>query len=777
MREPYGLVSSTSEAVPLLGVNVEGDILGRGARVKVSQRFSNREDRAIEAVYKFPLPEGAAVCGFKAIIDGKEIRGLVEEREKAFEIYDDSLARGDGGYLLDEELPNIFTLSVGNLNPYSEVVIEIEYVTLLDMEGPKIRFSLPTTISPRYLPEDMKEDDGIPADSKLHPPYAASVPYGLSICLRIHNGLPLEGVASPSHQIGIENIKGDPITITLSAESTRMDRDFVLYLKHREALESRAYRYCSAGEVFLQLDFCLDKDEEGSTHEEHTNSQGNREIIFVVDCSGSMTGDSLQEAKKALEICLRGLEEGTSFNIYRFGSEFDRLFSFSKEYSEKSLKMALKYLQNMDADLGGTEILSPLKEIYSADAQNRKGKRSILLITDGEVGNEDEIIETARKNRGSTRLFSIGIGAGCNEYFIKGIARAGRGASDFIYPGERIEPKVLEVFGKTQQEGLAHPVIQWGNVSLEQAPAEPAIFFESPVTVFARGNAGELLDDKILVKGELNGQKRVWEIDIVDSDQAGLPLSALWARERIRDLEESGSAICGAGSRQTDRKAERLKDTVIQLSKQYGIFSRATSYVAIEEREEKDKTTGELVLRKIPVPLTIGWHGTGSVFGVGEVTVRYAAGPTQTSYSQSVPWWSDKLFEKDKSYTVRHSVAPAPDGKRDLMLSILASQETLGGMEINEEIAIGISIEVDRIRKMAEEIEVTVPVDRFLLLSTAILLKVLELHFAQDMKSWKKVVKKSRRWMKNILAKGKPRISGEDLMTWVENFVRCEIEI
>ena len=140
MSNEFGLLSPNSEPIPLVGVKVEGDILGRGARVLVSQRFRNSDKIAVEAVYKFPLPEGSAICGFKAQVNGRTIQGQVEEREKAFEIYDDALTKGDGGYLLDEERPNIFTLSVGNLNPGAEALIEIEYATLLDMEGKKIRF-------------------------------------------------------------------------------------------------------------------------------------------------------------------------------------------------------------------------------------------------------------------------------------------------------------------------------------------------------------------------------------------------------------------------------------------------------------------------------------------------------------------------------------------------------------------------------------------------------------------------------------------------------------
>ena len=148
MDEMYGLISSTSEPVPLKGVRIEGDIFGRGARVQVFQMFRNQELKPVEAVYKFPLPEGAAICGFKVHIDEREIRGQLEERDRAFEIYDDALSNGDGGYLLDQEKPNIFTLSVGSLKPGSEVLVAIEFVTLLDMEGSSTRFFLPTTISP-----------------------------------------------------------------------------------------------------------------------------------------------------------------------------------------------------------------------------------------------------------------------------------------------------------------------------------------------------------------------------------------------------------------------------------------------------------------------------------------------------------------------------------------------------------------------------------------------------------------------------------------------------
>ncbi|MBW1802348.1 MAG: VWA domain-containing protein, partial [Deltaproteobacteria bacterium] len=444
-------------------------------------------NKAVEAVYKFPLPEGCAVCGFNAHVDGRVICGEVEEREMAFELYDDAIMAGDGGYLLDEERPNIFSLSVGNLNPGAEAVIEIEYITLLDVEGAEIRFFLPTAISPRYIPEEMGDEGGISPDDRIHPPYASDVPYGLAISLNIHGGNFLEAVSSPSHQVKIENMHGDPVRVCFAVTTVKMDRDFVLHMAYKKGAENRAYLQRADEEAFIQLDLCLNHEGQSPQDIEKVRDfQGRREIIFLLDCSGSMDGDSIREAKSALEICLRGLESGNIFNIYRFGSSYERLFPESATYSEQTLEKALGYLRIAKADLGGTEILKPIKKIVSEGSHDETKNTEIILITDGEVGNEEEIFKIIRKYKDFIRMFAIGIGAGCNEYFIKGAARAGRGASEFIYPGERIEPKVLRIFSKATLDTLDDPKILWGTESPKQAPAAPVFFMGSPQTIFAR---------------------------------------------------------------------------------------------------------------------------------------------------------------------------------------------------------------------------------------------------------------------------------------------------
>ncbi|UCF37441.1 MAG: hypothetical protein JSU96_00795 [Acidobacteriota bacterium] len=240
LSEPVGLIDcKTAALVPLTGVEVDAEIAGRSSRVKISQKFCNREKVPVEAVYKFPLTEAASICGFRARVGEKVIEGNIEEREKAFEKYDEALEAGHGGYLLDEERPNIFTLSVGNLNPGAEAVLEIEYVTLLETHGREVRFSLPTTISPRYLPADAPDEDGIPAAAKVNPEFELDVPYGLRVQLRVHGRDGIESVESPSHSIK-QSFGEDTLEIGLTAEEGKLDRDFVVNVHYREAFQNRA---------------------------------------------------------------------------------------------------------------------------------------------------------------------------------------------------------------------------------------------------------------------------------------------------------------------------------------------------------------------------------------------------------------------------------------------------------------------------------------------------------------------------------------------------------
>ncbi len=176
-----GLLASDGAPVPLEAVEVYGDIIGRGTKVKICQHFRNTELNPIEAVYRFPLLESATICGFRAIVGDKVIEGEIEEREKAFELYDKALSEGHGAQLLDQERPNIFTLSVGNIKPGDSAVIEISYIELIDSHNAEVRFFLPTTISPRYTPANQPDKNGIPVKSLVNPPLLPEVPTKIQV--------------------------------------------------------------------------------------------------------------------------------------------------------------------------------------------------------------------------------------------------------------------------------------------------------------------------------------------------------------------------------------------------------------------------------------------------------------------------------------------------------------------------------------------------------------------------------------------------------------------
>jgi Ca-activated chloride channel homolog len=595
MRELFGVMSKNNHPIPLLGVRVEGQLLGRGAKLTMQQRFRNEENNPIEALYKFPLPENSAVTGYTIWVGEKEIKGIVEERDKAFGEYDTAMINGDGAYLLDEERPNIFTLSVGNLNPGMEVIVEITLVFLIDSEGSKYRLTLPTTISPRYVPPAMPDEDGIPITDIIHPPYAPDVPYGLSLLFQIHHSGKLASVESPSHPIKV-NLQEDLIQVELTKDDVRMDRDFILLIDPGQTAAGKAYRYDEGAYAYWQLDLALPESDF------ETKSRA-KEIIFLLDCSGSMGGTSIREAKKALEICLKALQPGCTFDVYRFGSRFNSFFDEPQTYSEYSLNKALQFLKHTDADLGGTEIFAPLQQIFSGAKTN--DERVIVLLTDGQVANEQQVFELTGANRTNLRFFAIGIGAGPNNHLIKGLAKNGNGAAEFIYPGERIEPKMLRMFSRINSAKMEIKSISWHGEGIEQAPLLPVIFPDTVTTIFARSKAPDSMPKELTVKGSMDGTSKEWKFAVQKAAPQNMPLPRLWARERIRELEEADQS---SGSQQV-RKAAIKRNLIIDISKNYQIMSRYTSFLGIEKRSEEDKSKGAAELRKIPALVTTGWHG------------------------------------------------------------------------------------------------------------------------------------------------------------------------
>lgn len=770
------LFQKNGKPVPLAGVEVQGDIIGRGAKVKVSQRFRNTEKKPIEAVYKFPLPGNATVCGFRALIDGRIVDGKIEEKDKAFELYDKALADGHRAQLMDEERPNIFTLSVGNIKADSTVIIEITYITLLDAHNAEVRFSLPTTISPRYTPASQKDDNGIPVSDIVNPPFAMQVTYGLTININVHDRKAISSIESPSHTIKT-NFKDDDATITFSADKAAMDKDFVLTITYEKAFTNRAFVTNDNDETFIQIDLMPDELAETG------NSPQGREIVFVLDCSGSMGGDSIEAAKKALEIMIRALTPDTMFNVYRFGSSFESLYKHSKSYDENSMQKALKYLSQTEASLGGTSVLAPLADIYQKELKSGY-LRDVILITDGQISNEDAVMKLVKRHADKTKLSAVGIGSGPNEFLIKGVARAAGGATEFIAPKERIEPKALRLFQKAIAGSISSLKIECG-FELDQSPISLSVYINQPTSFFAKLKDGKAQNKSVKVTGRSGEGLREWIINLEEVRNQDLPISKLWAREKIRELEDTHGLL--PGSRQKQRGEDKNNKAIINISRKYGIISRLTSFVGIEKKSDMEEITSDIVLRIVPTLVTEGWHGdtqsniSYKISSVPHYKVRDAedlvcsmcietpSSPYYQRFGHQPPIFSGRTARKDKG-------APPPINKPDLLFEILSLQRAGGGFSIDKLIDELLSISHSELQTIANDMNIKHDEDRMGILVTAIILTILELKYGERRNEWDGVVSKSRNWLQHQISMVSPTVKKKPLEYWVKKFVNDRLK-
>jgi Ca-activated chloride channel homolog len=595
-----GLFTADAASVALAGVSVDAEISSFCARVVVAQRYVNRESKPIEAVYVFPLDEGAAVCGFEAIIDGTLVVGEVKERENAFRMYDDAIEQGHGAFLLDEERPDVFQASVGNLPPGKEVLLKLTYVTELSVAGKGLRFSIPTTVSPRYAPADDQRGVGRPDSETLNPPVVWSVPYGLNLSVRLSMGGAITRIESPSHPASV-TMHGRSATVTLSQRDVALDRDFVLSVECDGLDTPQAWieRDDNGGQA-VAVAFAPDLGQ----------TMTPCDVTFVVDRSGSMEGTSIEEVRNALQLCLRSMIPGCTFNIVGFGTKYASLFPESRAYDEASLAEASAHVSALHANFGGTEILPALQFVLEQPRQPGR-PRQVVVLTDGEVTDTDAVIALARQHAGHSRIFTFGIGAGSSQHLVKGLARAGGGSAEFIYPGERIEPKVVRQFGRLLSPALADVRVSWGGLDAKQAPSTiPPIFAGGRLLLYAFVKEASTGVTPATVRLSATSPSGPISFDVeFDPSRVvdGRTVATLAARARIRELEESPEWTSTRGSRQRERKATGVSKEIVELSIRYGLMSRETSFVAIERRETP--VVGDMQLRRVPIALTSGWGG------------------------------------------------------------------------------------------------------------------------------------------------------------------------
>lgn len=617
---------SGKPACPMQNVEISAVIGSMIAEVTLVQNYINIANYSIEAAYIFPLPHNAQVTGFKGRIGENEVKGEFREKDEAFAEYEKAVRRGDSAVLLESCRPDIFQISLGNIASGEKASISITYLENIEVVDSELRWMVPTVIAPRYIPRKNRRygrsigmnaamEGGGTAGTEYITPPIGETSYTLRIKAALRGVKGIRKVSSPSHPVEVLFNGGD-VDVSLAKETELLDSDFILSVLLDEDAESCYIiaegkkdagfetsdaannvqgLVCNdgmgyAGEAFGMAKLMIDMDD-------CCEMQKNYEYIFIIDISGSMTGEKLKQAKRALVISLRNLLEGDYFNIVAFESNFSRFSNEAVPYSQQNLEKADQWISALNA-AGGTEIFDPLRFVLEEMASDNGLERVVLLFTDGQVGNENEIIRLVKGHNQSLQLFPFGIDTAVNKYFIDGLAASGNGIPEYIYPGERIEDKVIRQFSRIHQPYLANPAAFAKNgEELNTVPPMPARIYSSEEYGFMVQSECLGPIEEITIRGTIHGRDE--EILLKPNVEGNARLLGLkWAKEKIELLEEKAS-----GNNQ--RRNDLIKKKIVELSIRYSLLSTMTSLVAVHKRAVKEKGIPETIV--IPVAKPRGW--------------------------------------------------------------------------------------------------------------------------------------------------------------------------
>ena len=616
--------------VPLKRVSVDATVRSFAADVTITQVFRNDETKSIEAVYCFPIEEQAAVYSFTARIDDREIVAQLKEKKEAQKEYSDALQQGHGAYLLeqDEKSQDNFIINVGALPPSKECTIIISYVTELEfIQGSTIRFVVPTTIAPRYNPDK----SGISGVAGTTSKYIQSTPYTIDFRCRVDKlgrsaDEYITRVNSPSHPIQVDFSQQDAYTITFSQQNTHLDRDILLNI---ELASKRTNTIVAVEPGAVMASFTPTEEEcrQGSSVEQ-TN-----EFIFVVDCSGSMRDENkIGLARQAMLVFHKSLPVDCQFNIIRFGSQYKSLFpQITAVYNEENARKAEELIKGMQADLGGTELMQPLKWIEE-NAPNQGRARQIFLLTDGEISNVSQVLDLCRSMATSTRIFSFGLGASPSRSLVKGLARSTNGRFVFIPPNSSVDTYVGEQLQKALQPCLTNVQVKWNlGVSVEHAPKQtPPVYANDRLIVYGLTNDRTTSFNhnssvELVVESGDHRSLGVAQVNQIPSVAENQTIARLAAKALILELQHeklpSTTKKQKVGSTQarfqnlstTTTDVEKMevdsntneqtrKQHIIDLSLKYNILSPHTAFVGIEKRT--NGSNADMVLREVPIEIS-----------------------------------------------------------------------------------------------------------------------------------------------------------------------------
>ncbi|XP_046714753.1 von Willebrand factor A domain-containing protein 5A-like isoform X2 [Silurus meridionalis] len=607
-----GLLTNKNEPVPLKHIEVDLQVHGHVGMVTSTLQYVNEEKSPLEAVFVFPMPSGAALCQFSAKIADKEIVAEVQEKQEAREQYDDALSSGEEAFLLEEseESVDVFKLSVGSLPPGQSAAVTFIYIIELSVQADhSLQFCLPAVLNPRYTPAGT--GGGIVSEITSS---STAIPYSLSFTAHVSSPNPITKVESKCSLEPLMFLNTDHTNAKVSlCAGHKFDQDVELNLYYQNPHQLTAIVEAGAptaepgtlmGDPVVMVSFYPEFPESVMSS---VSSCG--EFVFVMDRSGSMScsmhnGPGAQErivcARDTLLLLLKSLPMGCYFNIYGFGSHYESFFPKSVQYSQDTMEQAVRKVKEMGADMGGTEILQPLEHIYKQPCIPNH-PRQLFIFTDGEVGNTKDVLQCVRSNADFHRCFSFGIGEGASSALIRGLAEDSCGHAQFITGTERMQAKVMQSLRYALQPAVIDITEDWKGVSCTRlSSAITSLFHGQRALIYAqlKGEDCQKPDakGKITIRYHLGGQEVSNTVDfsLMPAEKSRLAIHRLGARSLIRSLERD------AQDEGADKEA--LKTRVVELSKQSGVSSSHTAFIAVHKGSGQAMKQ-PVVKRRIPTPM------------------------------------------------------------------------------------------------------------------------------------------------------------------------------
>lgn len=589
---------------PLKHTDVKAEISGFLSRVRITQEFENPFKEKIEAVYTFPLPQNAAVDDMTMVVGDRTVRGRILPREEARTVYEAARAKGQVAGILDQERPNIFTQAVANIMPGEKVTVTISYVETLKYENGAYSFVFPMVVAPRYVPgvPVSAGDRGtspnttqVPDASKITPPLAPEgmrAGHDISLEVALDAGVPLDSLKSNSHEIDVERPNGWSALVRLKNKTEIPNKDFVLkYDVTGGRIEDAVLTHRTERGGFFTL---ILQPPDRVTVEDVTP----KEIVFVLDTSGSMGGFPIEKAKEAMKLALDGLYPQDTFNVITFAGDTHILFPQPVAATKENMAKAQAFLASR-AGSGGTEMMTAIKAALDpSDAQGHI--RVVCFMTDGEVGNDFEIISEVQKHP-NARVFAFGIGTSVNRFLLDKIAEEGRGEVEYVSLKDDGSLAARRFHERVRSPLLTDISIDWAGLPVADVYPKriPDLFSAKPVVLSGRYTKGGRAT--IRLKGRMSGREFVREIpvELPETEARHDVLATLWARTRIDDLMRQDYGGVQRGDAHAD-----LKETITQLGVEYRLMTQFTSFVAVEEMVVTDG--GEPRRIEVPVELPEG---------------------------------------------------------------------------------------------------------------------------------------------------------------------------